>query len=82
MDCKTVMAPIKVKLYADELAGNVIDFMVEKHMGLVPVVERDGTFAGLASSPSSINTGTADGSDPTDIVPAVPALRTRSSDGF
>ncbi|MFC1672520.1 HPP family protein [Pseudomonadota bacterium] len=49
MDCKTVMAPIKVKLYADELAGNVIDFMVEKHMGLVPVVERDGTFAGLIS---------------------------------
>lgn len=49
MDCKTVMAPIKAKLYADDLAGDVIDFMVEKHMGLVPVVERDGTFAGLIS---------------------------------
>ena len=49
MDCKTVMAPIKTQLYADELAGNVIDFMVEKHMGLVPVTERDGTFAGLIS---------------------------------
>lgn len=52
MDCKTVMAPIKVCLYADEPAGDVIDFMVEKHMGLVPVTERDGTFAGLISGDS------------------------------
>ena len=49
MDCKTVMAPIKVSLYTDELASSVIAFMVEKHMGLVPVTERDGTFAGLIS---------------------------------
>ncbi|MBF0249192.1 MAG: CBS domain-containing protein [Alphaproteobacteria bacterium] len=49
MDCKSVMAPIKISLYADEPAGAMIDFMVEKHMGLVPVVERDGTFAGLVS---------------------------------
>jgi len=49
MDCKTVMAPIKVSLYTDEKVGDVIDFMVEKHMGLVPVTERDGTFAGLVS---------------------------------
>jgi len=49
MDCKTVMAPIKVSLYADEPASDMIDFMVEKHMGLVPVTERDGTFAGLVS---------------------------------
>lgn len=49
MDCKSVMAPIKVDLFADELVGNVIDFMVEKHMGLVPVAERDGTFCGLIS---------------------------------
>ena len=52
MDCKTVMAPIKTSLYTDELAGDVIDFMVEKHMGLVPVIERDGTFAGLISGDS------------------------------
>lgn len=52
MDCKTVMAPIKTSLYADELASVAIDFMVEKHMGLVPVVERDGTFAGLLSGDS------------------------------
>ncbi len=52
MDCKSVMAPIKVSLYSDEKAGDVIDFMVEKHMGLVPVTERDGTFAGLISGDS------------------------------
>lgn len=46
------MAPIKTSLYADELAGAVIDFMVEKHMGLVPVIERDGKFAGLISGDS------------------------------
>lgn len=49
MDCKTVMAPIKVSLYSDEPVGDVVDFMVEKHMGLVPVTHRDGTFAGMIS---------------------------------
>lgn len=49
MDCRTVMAPIKVSLYSDELVGSVMDFMIEKHMGLVPVMHRDGTFAGLIS---------------------------------
>ena len=49
MDCKTVMAPIKVSLYADELVGDVMDFMIEKHMGLVPVTSRDGHFAGMIS---------------------------------
>jgi len=52
MDCKTVMAPIKTSLYTDELAGTVIDFMVEKHMGLIPVIERNGRFAGLVSGDS------------------------------
>lgn len=52
MDCKTMMAPIKTNLFADEPAGKAIDFMVEKHMGLVPVTERDGTFAGLISGDS------------------------------
>lgn len=49
MDCKSVMAPIKVRLFADEPVGDVIDFMVNKHMGLVPVTNRDGTFAGMVS---------------------------------
>lgn len=49
MDCKTVMAPIKVRLYTDERVSDVLDFMIEKHMGLVPVINRDGTFAGMVS---------------------------------
>ena len=49
MDCKTVMAPIKTSLYADDPAETAIAFMVEKHIGLVPVVDRDGVFAGLLS---------------------------------
>ncbi|MBL6934683.1 MAG: CBS domain-containing protein [Alphaproteobacteria bacterium] len=52
MDCRTMMAPIKTSLFADEPAARAIDFMVEKHMGLVPVTERDGTFAGLISGDS------------------------------
>lgn len=49
MDCKTVMAPIKTALYADDPAETAIEFMVEKHIGLVPVVDRDGRFAGMLS---------------------------------
>ncbi|MDD9876183.1 MAG: CBS domain-containing protein [Magnetovibrio sp.] len=49
MDCLTVMAPMKTSLFADDPAATAIDFMVEKHMGLVPVIHRDGTFAGLIS---------------------------------
>jgi len=55
MDCKTMMAPIKTSLFADEPAGTAMDFMVEKHMGLVPVTERDGTFAGLISGDGLIS---------------------------
>lgn len=43
------MAPIKISLYADDLASTAIDFMMEKHMGLVPVVDRDNVFVGLLS---------------------------------
>jgi len=49
LDCKTVMAPIKTALYAEDPAGSAIDFMVEKHMGLVPVTDRAGKFVGLIS---------------------------------
>lgn len=49
MDCKSVMAPIRTTLFADEPASKLLDFMVEMHMGLVPITERDGAFAGLAS---------------------------------
>ena len=49
MDCKTMMAPIKTSLFDDEPAAKAIDFMVEKHMGLVPVTDRNGIFVGLLS---------------------------------
>ncbi len=49
MDCKTVMGPVAVPLYADDPASSAIDFMREKRSGLVPVVDREGTFVGLLS---------------------------------
>jgi len=49
MDCKTVMGPVAVPLYADEPAGKVIDFMKQKRTGLVPVVDHDDRFIGLIS---------------------------------
>ena len=49
MDCKTVMGPVSVPLYADDPASTAIDFMREKRTGLVPVINRDGTFVGMLS---------------------------------
>jgi len=49
MKCGTVMAPVKTKLFAEDPAGPTIDFMVERHMGLVPVVDKDNRFVGLIS---------------------------------
>lgn len=49
MECKTVMGPTAVPLYADEPAGSVIDFMRQKRSGLVPVVDRNDRFVGMIS---------------------------------
>ncbi|MEG3637807.1 CBS domain-containing protein [Magnetococcus sp. PR-3] len=49
MDCGSIMRPIRSKLYVDDLTLTAIDFMMEKHMGLVPVVDRHECFAGLIS---------------------------------
>ncbi|MBL6988225.1 MAG: CBS domain-containing protein [Bacteriovoracaceae bacterium] len=49
MDCGTVMAPVKTQLYAEDPAGQAIDFMCDKHMGLVPVVDHKNTFVGMIS---------------------------------
>ena len=49
MNCEAVMAPVKTQLYVEDPAGPAIDFMVEKHMGLVPVVDRENHFVGLIS---------------------------------
>jgi len=47
LDCKTVMGPVPVPLYADDPAGTAIDFMRQKRSGLVPVVDHDDKFVGL-----------------------------------
>lgn len=49
MECRHVMRPIHTRLFADDPAGMAIDFMRAKHMGLVPVVDRDAVFVGLLS---------------------------------
>ena len=50
MDCRTCMSPVTTRLYADQPAGSVIDFMREHHMELVPIVDREDHFVGLLST--------------------------------
>ncbi len=47
--CGEIMRAMKTCLYADDPTETAVAFMSEKHMGLVPVVERNETFAGLLS---------------------------------
>ena len=49
MDCSVVMAPVITRLYAEDPVGPALDFMMENHMGLVPVVDRGNKFVGLIS---------------------------------
>ncbi len=49
MECHDIMHTIKTSLYADDLAATAIDFMIDKHMDLVPVVDRNEAFIGLLS---------------------------------
>ncbi len=50
MDCRICMSPIATRLYADQPAGEVIDFMRKRHMEWVPIVDRDNKFVGLLST--------------------------------
>ena len=50
MDCRSCMSPVTTRLYADQPAGTVIDFMRKHHMELVPVVDREDKFVGLLSA--------------------------------
>jgi len=50
MDCRTCMSPVTTRLYADQPAASVIDFMREHHMELVPIVDREDNFVGLLST--------------------------------
>ena len=49
MECQEIMIPIKTSLFAEDPASTAIDFMLEKHMGLVPVADKDGVYVGLLS---------------------------------
>ncbi len=50
MDCASAVEPIKVRFYRDQKVGEALGYMVENHQELVPVMARDGTFAGMLSS--------------------------------
>jgi CBS domain-containing protein len=49
MDCQSIMRRTATPLYDDAPLSTAIDFMVEKHMGLVPVVDRNEAFVGQLS---------------------------------
>mgnify|MGYP001185479014 FL=1 len=49
MECKDLMQSIHTKLFAEDPSSTAIDFMIEKHVGLAPVVDREGVFVGLLS---------------------------------
>jgi len=47
LDCGSIMRPIKKVLHLDDPVRAAVDFMHASHMGLVPVVDEEGRFAGL-----------------------------------
>lgn len=47
LDCGSIMRPIKKALHLDDPVREAVDFMRGSHMGLVPVVDEQGRFAGL-----------------------------------
>jgi CBS-domain-containing membrane protein len=49
LDCGSVMRPVEHFLYQDDPAQMAVDFMLEKHMGLVPIVDAEQRFTGLLS---------------------------------
>ncbi len=49
MECKDIMRSIDTVIYEDDPASSVIEVMVDRHIGLIPVVNRDGVFVGLLS---------------------------------
>lgn len=49
LECGQIMRPMKRSLREDEPARAAIDFMMESHMGLIPVVDTDERFVGLIS---------------------------------
>jgi CBS-domain-containing membrane protein len=49
LTCREVMHPTTTPLYADEPVGTALDFIMERHMGMVPVVDRQERFVGFLS---------------------------------
>jgi len=49
MECKDIMRTIDTVICEDDPASSVIDVMVERRIGLIPVVDREGGFVGLLS---------------------------------
>ena len=49
LDCQSIMRRTTTSLYEDDPVSTAIDFMVERHMGLVPVVDRDEVYVGEIS---------------------------------
>lgn len=47
LDCGSIMRPITTTLCLDDPVGAAVEFMCAHHMGLVPVVDGEGRFAGL-----------------------------------
>ncbi len=47
--CREVMRPTVTPLYADDPVARAIEFIMSRHMGLVPVVDRQERFVGLLS---------------------------------
>jgi CBS domain-containing protein len=47
LECAAIMRPIQTALYLTDPLEVAMEFMLENHMGLVPVVDADGAFAGL-----------------------------------
>ncbi len=49
LTCREVMRSTMTPLYADDPVAKAIDFILDRHMGLVPVVDREERFVGLLS---------------------------------
>ena len=49
LECGDIMRPMKRSLHKDDPAQAAVDFMMETHMGLVPVVDAEERFVGLIS---------------------------------
>ncbi len=50
LTCGALMRPMRTWLHQDDRVGQALDFMMERHMGLLPVVDNDHRLVGLISA--------------------------------